>query len=245
MRMTAITVADRPQPAVAPAGSGHQPAVKSTLGGPFSRRIGVWVALLGILATIVAAKAATARPGVYFSEVKVIFLAPNNALYPNSLIAVNQSVIMTAGLVGVMSDPGKSQNTKVTDPNISIVNQGIRDGYRIQLPNDGGQWSDNYDQSLLDVQAVGPTLAGVVSRMQSLIARINATLTKIQDDRQVAAVNRIRTSVNPAQVPIYYQTGSKIRVLAAVVILGLGLTVAAQIWARRFVRRRRSTKQLD
>jgi hypothetical protein len=241
--MTAISVAERPLPAGGPASTGNEPAVKSTLGGPFRRHIGVWVALVGILCTILAAKAATARPGVYFSEVKVIFLAPNNALYPNSLVAVNESVIETAGLVGVMSDPGKSQNTKVTDPNISIVNQGIRDGYRIQLPNDGGQWSDNYDQSLLDVQAAGPTLNSVVAQMQNLIARINATLTKIQDDRQVAAVNRIRTSVNPAQVPIYYQTGSKIRALAAVVVLGFGFTVAAQIWARRFVRRR-STKQL-
>ena len=234
--MTAASVAERPAPGAA---SDVESSVKPTLGGRFQRTIRMCVAILGIVCTLVAAKAATSRPGVYFSEVKVVFLAPNNALYPNSLVAINASVIMTAGLVSVLADPGRPQSPRVTDPSISIVNEGIRDGYRIQLPNDGGQWSDNYDQSVLDVQAVGPTANSVVTRMQSLLARIDASLTKIQDDQQVAAVNRIRTSVVPAQLPIFYQTGSKIRALAATLILGFGFTAAAVFWTGRFVRARR------
>ncbi len=243
--MATTSVVERPalEPRSGPSDSAGS-AGRSRLAGHFRRRIGTWIALIGLLCTVFAAKMVSQKPGVYFSEVKVTFLAPNSSLNPNSLVAVNDSVIMTARLVGQMVDPKDADGSSVVSPDLTIVNEGIRNGYAVRLPNDGGQWATNFDQSLLDVQVVGPTISGVVARMQSLVSKINGTLAQIQQDRQVAAVNRIRTSVTPAQLPIYYETGSKIRAVAATLVLGLGFTIAAQIWARRFVRRH-NQKRLD
>ena len=64
---------------------------------------------------------------------------------------------------------------------------------------------------------------------QRLVDEINSKLTTWQDDNQVAAVNQIQTSLNPARIQEFHLTGSRVRAGLATIGLGLALTVAAMI----------------
>jgi hypothetical protein len=179
--------------------------------------------LVGLLISVAAGLYLAKRPGVYWSEVTVVLIAPKSAANPNGLSVSSESLIDTAGVLAKMvgsSPPGPA----VVSDSVTLVGEGVRHGYGVRLPNSGGQFATNFDRAALDVQAAGTTVAEVSGTLNRVLNTISDDLDRLQSDAGVAKVNLIRTQLSPQTAPIYYQTGSKTRALAITLVLGGGLS---------------------
>jgi hypothetical protein len=197
----------------------------------------------GVLATLVAAAAAAHTKGVYYSREQLRFLAPTGEGNTNTLQLSPRSMVMVAGAVGQMIDD--DQGPRAASQNVTITGMGISNGWSVTLPNTGGQWANNYTNPYLDVQVAGPSATEVATTMRSLVTRINAALARLQRAQHVARVNLIRTQLSSlGSPPIYYQRGSRMRAVLAVLALGFGVTAAGTGAARRSAARRAATPEV-
>jgi hypothetical protein len=200
-----------------------------------ARRWAALVVALGLLLTVAISYRVVHKPGVYWAQADVVFLAPVSSLNPNTLVTNSDGVIALAGVVGKIVDPDATA-ARVVSPTVGLVNQGIRHGWSVTLPNDGGQWADNFDKPLLDVQAVGSTAPEVSGTVNRLISRINVTLSGLQ--AQVPQVDRVTTQLSPGQVQVGYDPGRRLRALAASLAVGVAATAVAAGYLRRRIARR-------
>ncbi len=191
------------------------------------------VVLVGVLVSGSVGVYLSRRPGVYWSQVQVLFVAPKSAANPNGLSISSESLIDTAGMVAkiVGSSP---RGPAVVSDTVTLVGEGVRHGYGVRLPNSGGQFATNFDQAALDVQAVGASPGEVSATLVSVIGRVVGTLSRLQAEAGVAKVNLIRSQLSPPVAPLYYQAGSKTRALAITMVIGGGITA----WLAWLVRRR-------
>ena len=199
-----------------------------------ARRWAALVVALGLLLTVTMSYRIVRKPGVFWAQANVIFLPPASGLHPNTLLNNPGGVITLAGVVGRMVDP-TAAGARVVSPTVRLVNQGIRHGWSVTLPNDGGQWANNFDKALLDVQAVGSTAAEVNGTVNRLISQIDLTLSRLQ--AQVPQVDRVTTQLSPSQVQLFYDAGRRLRALAASLAVGLAITVIAGVYVRRRIAR--------
>jgi hypothetical protein len=199
-----------------------------------ARRWAALVVAFGLLLTAVITYRVVRKPGVYWAQTDVVFLAPTSSLYPNTLVNNSGGVISLAGVVGKIVDP-KAAAAHVVSPTVRLANQGIRHGWSVTLPNDGGQWADNFDKPLLDVQAVGSTAAEVSGTVNRLVSKINLTLAGLQAD--VPRVDRVTTKLSPSQVQVFYDPGRRLRALAASLAIGVAATAVAAGYLRRRIAR--------
>src|SRR3954465_12842622 len=101
------------------------------------------VALLGLLLTFLALGWAITVRGVYYSQVYVVLLAPVSAEQPNAYQSIGRSLVGAAGIVVPQVDPDALDPAPVS-PDITIVDRGITQGYRVRIPTLGGQWTFNF-----------------------------------------------------------------------------------------------------
>src|SRR6266516_3721547 len=87
----------------------------------------VMAAAVGVLAEEVR------KPGVYWSDVRVRFVAPTTLTKQNSLQVTGQSLIMMAGAVGQMVDD--TNGPRPASPDATLVGLGVRSGWWVVLPN--------------------------------------------------------------------------------------------------------------
>jgi hypothetical protein len=192
----------------------------------------VAVCLLGVLITAGFSYRVLHKPGVYLAQVNVLFLPPKSGFQPNALLSNSESLVSVAGAVGKMVDPDATAS-HIVSPTVNLANEGVRNGYSVSLPNYGGQFANNFDRALLNVQAVGPTATQAVGTAQRLVDEINTRLVAWQNDSHVPAVDQIQTALNPAKIQQLYLTGSRVRAGLATAALGLALTVVAAVLTRR------------
>jgi hypothetical protein len=190
------------------------------------------ILLVGMLISGSAGRYFAHRPGVYWSQVTVVLIAPKSIANPNGLSISSESLISTAGVIAKMVGSSPRAPAVVSD-SVTLVGEGIRHGYGVRLPNSGGQFATNFDRAALDVQAAGTTVAEVGATLNRVLNEITADLSRLQSQAGVAEVNLIRSQLSPPSPPIYYQTGSKTRALAITLVLGAGLTGFALWLARR------------
>ena|SRR5882757_938648 len=195
------------------------------------------ICAVGVLATCAVAVLLVRKPPTYWSRTQVLLVAPQSAEAPNGLRYTPASLIATAGVVAKLVDHSDG-STRVVSEGVTLVGEGIKHGYSVTVPNSGGQWANNFTQSVLDVQVVGSSEAEVSTTVNQLVVRIKRALTTIQREAHVAAVNLVRTQSTPPEPPIYRQHGSHIRAGLATLLLGFGLTAAAVVAARRRYRDR-------
>jgi hypothetical protein len=201
------------------------------------------VAVLGLLATLAGSYLAVSRPGVYYEEATVVFIAPQTVGSPAAFQLGTSSLVSSAGLVGRQVDR-ESGGPLALSPKASIVDMGTRDGVWVRLPNEGGQWRTNFDREELDVQAVGETPAGVHATMTGTLQRIKTALRQGQLAAGAPRDGLITVAVTPQTIPVIYRRGSTARAGAASLGLGAGLTAVFVVLldrvATRSRRRRRS-----
>jgi len=203
------------------------------------------VMLVGLLLTIVACVPTWRAPGVYWASTKVYFLVPATERYPNQLIP-STSAISFAALIEIEVNGGVPVR-QATSADVTLVDEGIYDGWSVLMPDTGGQWADNFEEPTLIVQATGPSAEVVQQRMRSLFDQITALVTAHEDAAHVPAANRVEFTVSPPVVAVQYSNGHRSRALAVIVVLGVLMSLAACAFADRVAgtRRRRGDQAHD
>jgi hypothetical protein len=195
-----------------------------------------------LLGSLLVVQAALQYPPVYWSRAEVRFLPPQTSKNPNSLEFTTSSVIATAGLVA--RSLTSASEVPATATTVLLHDRGIREGTSVVQPNSGGQWAANFEDPILDVQAVGATPEEVDQLRDDRVAAINAELERLQAD--VPLRYRITTTTTPADPMVQAKQGSRHRAaLALAIVLGVlglwGLVLIDRAAASFSRRRRRST----
>lgn len=185
-----------------------------------------------LLVTSGAAAWTYQRPGLYYGQIRVLFLAPPSERTPNNLVAPSNSLITTAGVVAKMVGASFDAPPVVSDT-VTLPGEGVRYGWSVHLPNTGGQWAANFAEPAVVVQAVAPTVEGVDALIAYVLARVRAALTELEDQALVDSVNRIVLVLNPDAPVVLYVHGSAKRAAATVLVLGLAATWAVYSLLRR------------
>ncbi len=207
-----------------------------------ARRSNAWlsrviIAVLGLAFTGALLVHIQQRPGVFWTQVNVVFLAPKSSALPNNIQDTSNSVIATAGLVEQLLRTGRP--IPEVSSAASLTGTGVYDGYWIRLLQSGSQWETNFDKPILEVQVAGPSAGGVTARAETLVRGIQSTLDEFQDDDGAADNVRITTLVSPARPSMHYSDGRRSRALGAGLLLGVlltGMCISTLEAVRRFRR---------
>lgn len=191
-----------------------------------------YAAIPGAIMMLAVAVYVVTLPGVYHEQVDVVFLAPQPDPRVNQFQAVSESLIDTAALVERAIDGPGGGAAPVSDQ-VSLLGEGVREGYSVRLPNEGGQWANNFSRPVLSVQATGSSPADVAATIDRIVARINAELLARQRADQVPESKLIRTKLSPPSSDIRFDKGSRSRALAATAVLGLGVMLGSAVAADR------------
>ena len=204
-----------------------------------------WIVVaMGLILTVVLLFRVHQDTGVYWTQTDVAFLPPVSARYPNNLEETQSGVIAMAGLVAaeLNADP---QPTATASAGATLAGQGVREGYLIRLPNSGGQWAQNFDRPVLDVQVIGPSEQLVRERLEALVRRIMKTLHDLQANDGVARGAYVTTMAAPTEVQVFHLNGQPTRAAGVTAVLGTIATVLAAVGIDRLqagARRRRSLR---
>lgn len=195
------------------------------------------VVVVGLLATGAVAMGPAKGQSVVFSRTELAFLAPTNAHYPNALRTTSDAVIMTAGVIAKRIS-GPEPMTKFGSTEVTLIGQGIRDGWSLRLPDTGGQWAPNFATQVLVLEVVAPTKQEVERRQAALISRVQQELSSMQDGFGVAGQNKISVIEAPERSVSYSVTGDRHRASAMAALLGVGATTTAALLLDRGLGRR-------
>jgi hypothetical protein len=196
------------------------------------------VMLVGLLLTAVACLVTWRAPGVYWASTKVYFLVPATVLKPNQLAPNSSAAIGFAGIIMTEINGGSPPRNAIS-PDVTLVDQGIYDGWSVLLPDTGGQWADNFTESTLIVQASGPTADVVTTRMYALLDEITSLAAQREEAAGVPAASRGDFTMSPPVVAVQYSNGHRSRAVAIIVALGVVVSLAACAFADRVAGARR------
>jgi hypothetical protein len=192
----------------------------------------------GLLITLVTCLVAWRTPGVYWASTKVLFLVPTSTEQPNQLAPANSATLALAGLIETEINGGIPLR-RATSPDVTLVDEGIYDGWTVFMPDIGGQWAHNFSEPSLIVRASGPTPEVVRSRMENLIAEIQRLVEQREVSAQVAAVARVEFTMSPPTVTVQYSSGHSSRAILVIVPLGLLVSLALGVVVDRVAGSRR------
>jgi len=187
------------------------------------------IVVVCVAATLAALLIMQSRPGLYQAQTDIVLLAPDSSAGGNPFWGRDYSLIAVAGLLTkiVNQDSGEAQTVSSS---VTLAGQGETDGYAVRLPNRGGQWGNDYDRPILDVQAVGRTPDEAQENLNTAVTALETALTRLQDGANVPTDRRMTLYFEETPEPSYGQ-GRPSRALAATIILGLGGMVAAVLVA--------------
>jgi len=197
-----------------------------------------WVlTLVGLTLTLGAGLWVRALPSVYWAQLDVLVLAPEADEFQNTLRLQPMSAIMLAGVVqrDVAGPPGGGM---VVSDDVTIVGQGVEHGSWVRLANSGGQWANNFDRPVLDVQAVASTPQEVRRLVDDMVGTIDEALRARQAQAGVAPALRFTTLTSPSGLVVRHGTGQRGLAVATTSFLGLGFTVSVVAYLGARDRRR-------
>ena len=171
---------------------------------------------------------------VYSAEMRVTLVADVGV---TSLRDPQPGLIVAAELVSnrIMTQRG----AQITSDSVSLVGEGVRQGFSVTLPNRGSQWVRLVDVPDLRVQAVGSTPAEVMESLRTARVQIDDELVAIQSAVSVAPEARIRASSATPLPAVAEGRGNRARALLASGVLGAALTTALVVVADGRSRQRR------
>lgn len=187
-----------------------------------------YVVLAGLVLTVGVLLLVHQTPGVYATQTNVVFLAPVTPHTPNTISSPTSGVISTAGLVERIVNKGVEKSP--TSGSVALAGQGIDHGYSIELPNAGGQWAENFNRPVLQVQVTGPSADGVRAELARLLGQIETVTRDVQTEAGVQERLLITTQVSPSDPGVGYHQGHRPMALAVTALLGMVLTGLA-VWA--------------
>jgi hypothetical protein len=160
------------------------------------------------------------RPPVYWTEAEVTLVNPRTFGDANELTGSPKSLISMAGLV--VADVEPRDGVPAVSDRVDLPGLGVRDGWMVRLPNQGGQWEPDYSRPVVDVQVVAPTPARASSELRRLVEVVRRDLDQRQASDGVAPEARMRASASLDRVRIVEMSGSRTRASVMVLLLGSG-----------------------
>ena len=200
-----------------------------------------YVLLLGFLLTTVWVLAVGNMAGVYQSRTRIVLTLPPSLQESQNGIKIAPTsgrLIPFASVIVSKIDGGHSLRQS-TSPDVTLVDEGIYDGWSIHVPDYGGQWASNINEPALILQATAPTAEAAEVRMRWLIDQVDHQVSDLQAN--VASPSRISYVASPTAVVVEYLRGrlTIARLVAAALGLFLSL-VAPSVVDRLLTRYRRS-----
>jgi hypothetical protein len=182
-----------------------------------------YVAVLVLLCTVAAGFHVAEADGVYLSRVSVRFLAPAGT-QDNAFVSSSASLVATAGLVerSLRANPHLAATAS---PTITLADRGLRREVVVTLPDAGGQFTHLFREPVLDVQSVAPRAQDATTSRDGAVREIREELRSLQERQGVPGRDRIVTKVIAPAGTVAYVHGHRSRALAAVLALGVGLTL--------------------
>ncbi|WP_431841291.1 hypothetical protein [Calidifontibacter indicus] len=194
-----------------------------------------FVVLVGAAATVAIGMGPLRGQSVVFARSELAFLAPVSSDNPNTLRTTSDDVISTAGIVARrVTGPGRV--AKFASPEVTLIGQGVRDGWSLRLPDTGGQWAPNFASQELTLEIVGPSVQEVQRRQTELISRVRNELSALQEQFGVSERNRVSVIEAPTKSSIYTVSGNPHRAQAAIGVLGAAATIMAALFVDGFRR---------
>ena len=164
----------------------------------------------------------------YYCDVHVLFYTPQSTTDLNPAYATaNRGAVDMASVVQLAVGHHSVAHTDSTT--VSLLDEAVYDGAIVVLPNSGGQWTNKFDQPILDVQVSAHSVSLVKQRVSQLITEIQTVLVTRQQAAGVPANQQIRMSPSPLVADVIQGEGSRNRASIGVVILGVGLTLTIAI----------------
>lgn len=201
--------------------------------------------VIGLALTCFALVLVGRVPGVYYSQMNVQVIEPTGNWWEPPLQNASQTLISTAGLLQRTVNIGHGPQP-VSD-NTTLFGIGTTHGDSVRIPNTGGQWAHNFERPVLSVETVGSTPEEALERMNTVLAKIDVTLARMQEQYGVAKNRQIATALSPAEPQVRQVSGSPMRAKAITVLLGTFVTLLGAgllDLARAARRRRREEEQL-
>jgi hypothetical protein len=203
-----------------------------------------YVMVLGAMLLVGIAHQATHTARTYYTQCSVILLPPSSTRFPNVIEDPHVNMIPLAGLVVTDYNQGR-RDTLMGSAETTLYGEGLREGSRVRLPNNGSQWQAIYDRPNIDVQVVGsdPVQVGATAR------QISADLTTLLYERQAAVgVQRgllVTALVSPEDPVVVAVGGSSARAAVGMAVSGAALTTLIAVQLDRFAERRRRRVDSD
>lgn len=160
---------------------------------------------------------------------RVVFLAPETD-EGNVLARTTAPLVGMAGVVARRVNEFSAIEMSV-DSDVSLPTQGVRDGYSVRQPDEGGQWGTRYEEPVLDIQSTGADVDEARAAMDEAITEVLGTLEDLQDREAVPDELRIRTRLSPPEPVFTEQGGSRARAMTVTGALGMLLTIGAVLLA--------------
>jgi hypothetical protein len=179
-----------------------------------------YVVALGLALTLGAVYVAHSRPGVYFTQVQLVLVAPPQTYYPNTIAAQPYGLSPMASLL-VTDWNGTYKPLLTSSADTTLYGEGVREGTQVRLPNQGSQFRPLFTAPYVDVQVVGPSEEQVTAEAGRVLDQLRLMLQRRQDFAGVPERQRIGTLISPEDVDASYVSGSSTRASAATFLLGL------------------------
>jgi hypothetical protein len=209
--------------------------VEITLWEVFRLNRRFWVlTVVGLILTATAAFHAWDSTGAYSGRARIALLAPQQ-VRGNALVKTTISLIALAGILAHTTGGPGGDAQSVSD-DVTLLQEGVTDGYGIRQPNAGGQWEYRFEVSVVDVQSAGPTLDRAQEQMSSALAKISSTLAELQDRAGVAPDQRVSIQLGPGEPVFTYEHGSRMRATLMSAALGVILSFTLPVIYARFGR---------
>lgn len=194
-----------------------------------------YVVVLGAIATVLVTSSVIRVPGVYWTQVDVVFLPPSNPNAGNVLEGESEGLIHFAAVVDRAFN-GEPHGARLSSASASLYGAGVRDGYSVALVDTGGQWRSAFSRPVLSVEVVGSDRDAVAADLDAIVARIDRIVVDQQKKRGTPTESWITTELAPSVPVIAYVSGSGTRALGGIGLLGAGLTLLAVGTLERRVR---------
>jgi len=195
---------------------------------------------IGITLAVAAAVMMT-NSGVYWTQFSVVVVAPTSDDSPNQLEDSRYALTPLAGAI-VAEFNGVHRPLLTASPEATLFGEGERSGVMVRMPNQGNQWQPAYVTPNIEVQVVDSTPSAVALQAHVIAAELSDLLAKRQDALGVVSTMRASMIYSPTDPPVTYISGSQVRTLGAIVLLGSAFTIVSVYWLDRFLSRGRSTR---
>lgn len=184
------------------------------------------LALVSLVLTTAAMVYVFVAPSVFWAQVDVVLLNPQSEGAPNTFQVTQTDAIIMAAIV--QREVAGYPTARVASDDVTIVGQGLRDGTWYRVPNTGGQWANNFERPIVNIQVVSGTRDGAAQRLSEAVDRISESLRSRQEAAGVRPAARYGILTSPSEVETRDGRGN--RPAAAATTLVIGFLVSAALW---------------